>query len=60
MNEKSKKGAEYFRTDEYKGVQELGSSGVKIRIIAECHESELFQTERDLNRQINPFSTRTP
>ena len=37
---------------EYKGVQELGSSGVKIRIIAECHESELFQTERDLNRQI--------
>ena len=36
----------------YKGVQELGSSGVKLRIVAECHESELFQTERDLNRQI--------
>lgn len=36
----------------YLGVQELGQSGVKIRIIAECHESELFQTERDLNRQI--------
>lgn len=36
----------------YKGVQELGASGVKIRIVAECHESELFQTERDLNRQI--------
>lgn len=37
---------------EYKGVQELGKSGVKLRIIAECYEGELFQTERDLNRQI--------
>lgn len=36
----------------YMGVQELGQSGVKIRIVAECHESELFQTERDINRQI--------
>lgn len=36
----------------YMGVQELGTSGVKIRLVAECHESTLFQTERDLNRQI--------
>ncbi len=36
----------------YKGVTELGASGVRIRLIAQCPEDEKFQTQRDMNRQI--------
>lgn len=36
----------------YKGVAELGKSGVTLRFFARCSEPEKFQTERDLNRQI--------
>ncbi len=36
----------------YKGVVALGSSGVTIRLIAQCLEQEKFQTQRDINRQI--------
>lgn len=36
----------------YKGVAKLGSSGVTLRFFAQCAETERYQTERDMNRQI--------
>ncbi len=36
----------------YKGVTALGSSGVRLRIVAQCKEDSKFQTQRDLNRQL--------
>ncbi len=36
----------------YMGVSALGASGVRLRFSAKCVESEKFQVERDLNRQI--------
>lgn len=36
----------------YKGVAKLGASGVTLRFFAQCPESERYQTERDMNRQI--------
>ncbi len=36
----------------YKGVASLGTSGVKLRIVAKCKEDTKFQTQRDINRQI--------
>lgn len=36
----------------YKGVAKLGSSGVTLRFFAQCPETERYQTERDMNRQI--------
>ena len=36
----------------YKGVSELGSSGVALKFVAECTENTKFQVQRDLNRQI--------
>lgn len=36
----------------YKGVTKLDSSGVVLRFLAECPETEKYQTERDLNREI--------
>ncbi len=36
----------------YKGVASLGTSGVKLRIVAKCKEDSKFQTQRDINRQI--------
>ncbi len=36
----------------YKGVTNLGSSGVTIRLVAQCKEDTKFQTQRDLNRQL--------
>ena len=36
----------------YKGVSELGDSGVTLKFIARCTENTKYQVERDLNRQI--------
>ena len=36
----------------YKGVSELGESGVVLLIVAKCKEGDIYQVERDLNRQI--------
>lgn len=36
----------------YKGVAKLGSSGVTLRFFAQCPETERYQTEREMNRQI--------
>jgi small conductance mechanosensitive channel len=36
----------------YKGVVELGSSSVNIRILATCKEQDRIQLSRDLNREI--------
>lgn len=36
----------------YKGVTSLGDNSVNIRIVAECAESDRFQLERDLNREL--------
>lgn len=36
----------------YKGVVSLGDSSVNIRIMVQCAESDRFQVERDLNREI--------
>ena len=36
----------------YMGVSALGASGVRLRFSAKCVESQKFQVERDLNRQI--------
>lgn len=36
----------------YMGVSALGASGVRLRFTAKCVESQKFQVERDMNRQI--------
>lgn len=36
----------------YKGVAELGPSGVTLRFIAQCREDSRYQVERDINRQL--------
>lgn len=36
----------------YKGVAELGDNGVKLLVVATCKEDNLFQVQRDLNREI--------
>jgi small conductance mechanosensitive channel len=36
----------------YRGVQELGSSSVVIRIFARSHEKKKYQVLRDLNREM--------
>ena len=36
----------------YKGVSELGASGVTLKFVAECTENTKFQVQRDLNRQV--------
>lgn len=36
----------------YKGVENLGESGVTIRLIANCKEEDKFQVRRDMNREI--------
>ncbi len=36
----------------YKGVVQLGASGVTLRLIAQCAEGDKFQAQRDMNRQI--------
>jgi small conductance mechanosensitive channel len=35
----------------YKGVSELGASGVSLKFVARCEEANRFQVERDMNRQ---------
>lgn len=34
----------------YKGVQQLGASGVVLRFVAKCKEGDVFQTQREMNR----------
>ena len=36
----------------YKGVSALGDSSVNIKLMAQCHEEDKYQVERDLNREI--------
>ena len=36
----------------YKGVAELGESGVSLLFIAKCKEDDIYQVQRDLNREI--------
>lgn len=36
----------------YLGVSKLGASGVTLRFTAKCVESQKFQVERDMNRQL--------
>lgn len=36
----------------YKGVAELGESGVNLLFVAKCKEDDIYQVQRDLNRQI--------
>ena len=36
----------------YKGVSELGESGVTLLFIAKCKEDDIYQVNRDLNRAI--------
>ena len=36
----------------YMGVSELGESGVSLLFIAKCKEDDIYQVQRDLNRQI--------
>lgn len=36
----------------YKGVAELGESGVNLLFIAKCEEDDIYQVQRDLNREI--------
>lgn len=38
-------------TPEYLGVSELGASSVTLFIKADCHEEDIFQIQRDLNRE---------
>ncbi len=36
----------------YKGVAELGESSVNLLFVAKCHENDIYQVQRDLNREI--------
>lgn len=36
----------------YKGIAELGESGVNLLFVAKCKEDDIYQVQRDLNRQI--------
>ena len=36
----------------YKGVSELGESGVVLLFLAKCKEDDIYQVQRDMNRQI--------
>ena len=36
----------------YKGVSELGASGVELLFVAKCRENDIYQVQRDLNREI--------
>ena len=36
----------------YKGVAELGESGVQLLFVAKCKEDDIYQVQRDLNREI--------
>jgi len=36
----------------YKGVSELGDSAVVLLFVAKCKESDIYQVQRDLNREI--------
>ena len=36
----------------YKGVSELGESGVVLLFVAKCNENDIYQVQRDLNRAI--------
>ena len=36
----------------YKGVDELGESSVNLLFVAKCKEDDIYQVQRDLNRQI--------
>ena len=36
----------------YKGVSELGESGVQLLFVAKCNENDIYQVQRDLNREI--------
>ena len=36
----------------YKGVTELGESSVNLLFVAKCKESDIYQVQRDLNREI--------
>ena len=36
----------------YKGVSELGESSVNLLFIAKCKESDIYQVQRDMNREI--------
>ena len=37
---------------EYKGVSALGESSVNLLLIAKCKEEDVFQVQRDMNREI--------
>ena len=36
----------------YKGVSELGESGVTLLFVAKCQEGDIYQVQRDMNREI--------
>lgn len=36
----------------YKGVAELGASSVDLLFVAKCKESDIYQVQRDLNREL--------
>ena len=35
-----------------KGVSELGESGVTLLFVAKCQEDDIYQVQRDMNREI--------
>lgn len=36
----------------YKGVKELGDSSVNLQFVAKCKEGDIYQVQRDMNREI--------
>lgn len=36
----------------YKGVTALGASGVDLLLVAKCKEEDIYQGQRDMNREI--------
>ena len=36
----------------YKGVTALGASGVDLLLVAKCKEEDIYQVQRDMNREI--------
>ena len=49
----------YLAPPRYLGVDELGDSGIKLKIIVDCAESKVFAAKRQLNRDVRILFSET-
>lgn len=49
----------YLEPPKYLGVEELGDSGIKLKIVATCREKDVFAARRQLNRDVRILFSQT-